>query len=255
MKSGIITDIQRCSVHDGPGIRTTVFLKGCPLNCSWCHNPENIKFEPEMMFYPEKCIGCGQCGKGCFSGARVLCGRQMTAQQVLEQVAMDKDYYGKEGGVTFSGGEPFAQPEFLKELVHMSKDMGINTAVETCLIYYNEEILKMLDLVMADLKIWDDEIHKKYTGVSNKTIKENFKKLNALKVPVIARTPVICGTDQGIDKISGFLKELENVKKYELLPYHPLGEAKREALGKERKRFEIPQKNYMKELEKYVFIR
>lgn len=255
LKSGIITDIQRCSVHDGPGIRTTVFFKGCPLNCKWCHNPENIGFEPETMLYPEKCIGCGQCEKGCFSGARVLCGREMTSKEVLNQVAMDIDYYGKEGGVTFSGGEPFAQPEFLKELVLLSKDMGINTAVETCLIYYNEEIFKMLDLVMADLKIWDDKIHKEYTGVLNKSIKENFKRLNALGVPIIARTPVICGIDQGIDRISDFLKGLENVKKYELLPYHPLGESKREALEKERERFEIPTKNYMKELEKYVFIR
>lgn len=250
-----IADIQRASTHDGPGIRTTVFFKGCPLNCAWCHNPETISFEPEILNYPEKCIGCGMCDKGCFAGAKVLCGKEYTADEVLAEILLDKEYYKNGGGVTFSGGEPLAQREFLSEIIDKCKEQGIHTAVETSLIYFDEEIFKKLDLVMADLKIWDSEIHKYYTGVENDRIKENFKKLNELGVTIIARTPVIGNLNQGIDKISEFLKGISGVKQYELLPYHPLGTVKSEALLKKQERFEIPDNEYMKELDKYVFIR
>ena len=255
MINGIVADIQRASVHDGPGIRTTVFLKGCPLKCAWCHNPECIDFAPQLMYYPEKCIGCGLCDKGCFSGARVICGKEMSVQEVVKQVLLDKDYYGEEGGVTISGGEPFAQREFLSELIDACKREGIHTAVETSLIYFDEEIMQKVDLVMADLKIWDNELHKQYTGVENIKIKEHFKKVNELGIPIIARTPVIPEISQGIEEISGFLKQLEHVKQYELLPYHPLGGAKREALGLKADGFTIPSAEFMKELEKNVFIR
>lgn len=266
MKKGIIADIQRSSVHDGPGIRTTVFFKGCPLHCAWCHNPECIDFGPQLLYYPEKCIACGMCHKGCFSGAKVLCGKEMTVDEVLKEILLDKDYYGAEGGVTFSGGEPLAQKEFLSAIIDACRKEGIHCAVETSLVSYEEEIFKKLDLVMADLKIWDDEIHKRYTGVSNEPIKAHFRSLNTLGVPMIARTPVIPEIEQGIGKISDFLKGLEHVKQYELLPYHPLGESKYAALKaaqmlKEQdilcdmKKFSIPENTYMKELEKYVFIR
>ena len=250
-----IADIERSSTHDGPGIRTTVFFKGCPLHCAWCHNPEAISFSPEILNYPEKCIGCGMCDKGCFSGAKVLCGKEYTISELMDEILLDKDYFENGGGVTFSGGEPLAQGEFLSAVIDECKKYGIHTAIETSLFYYNEEILKKLDLIMADLKIWDSEIHKKYTGVGNEKIKENFVKVNSLKIPIIARTPVICEIDQGIDKISEFLKGLCNVKEYELLPYHPLGLVKSKALLKEQTRFEIPSKEYMKELLNYVFIR
>ncbi len=255
MVKGIVADIQRASVHDGPGIRTTVFLKGCPLHCAWCHNPECIEFKPQTMYYPEKCIGCGFCEEGCFSGARVICGKEMSVQEVVKQVLLDKDYYGEEGGVTISGGEPLAQREFLSTLIDACKLEGIHCAIETSLVYYDEGIFRKVDLVMADLKIWDNELHKKYTGVENVKIKEHFKKLNQLEIPIVARTPVIPEIAQGIAQISEFLKELCNVEKYELLPYHPLGGSKREALGIEMDGFSIPTKEYMKELEKYVFIR
>ena len=255
MTKGIVTDIQRASVHDGPGLRTTVFFKGCPLGCKWCHNPECISFEKEVLQYPEKCIGCGMCDKGCFSGAKVVCGREMTAQDVLKEILADKAYYGSDGGVTFSGGEPMAQSEFLDECIDLAKENGIGCAVETSLIYFDENIFRKLDIVMADLKIWDDNLHKEYTGVSNKRIIENFIKLDKLGVPIIARTPVIPEIEQGTDKISEFLKGLSNIKRYELLPYHPLGEAKRTALGIAKTQFTVPSKEYMKELEKYVFIR
>lgn len=255
MKTGMIADIQRASIHDGSGIRTTVFFKGCPLSCKWCHNPECIGFEKEILFYPEKCIHCGMCDKGCFSGARVVCGKEMNADSVLSEIMLDVPYYGKNGGVTFSGGEPLAQKEFLSECIDKCKEKNINCAVETSLIYYDEEIFKKLDFVMADLKIWNSDLHKKYTGVGNETIIENFKRLNTLAVPIIARTPVIPETEQGIDKISEFLKTLENVKKYELLPYHPLGNSKRSALGLQPDGFSVPTKEYVKELEKYAYIR
>lgn len=252
---GIVADIQRASVHDGPGIRTTVFLKGCPLHCAWCHNPECIEYKPQTMYYPDKCIGCGLCHKGCFSGARVICGKEMTVEEVMKQVLLDKDYYGEEGGVTISGGEPLAQHEFLSALLDVCKAEGIHTAIETSLIYYNENIFSKVEFVMADFKIWDDEVHEQYTGVSNERIKEHFVRLNQFGVPIIARTPVIPEISQGIENISEFLKQLENVKQYELLPYHPLGGAKRKALGFEADRFTIPSAEYMKELEQYVFVR
>lgn len=255
MAKGLVADIQRASLHDGDGIRTTVFLKGCPLSCLWCHNPECISFEKQELFYPEKCIGCNMCHKGCYSGAKVICGREMTAQEVLNEVLEDVPYYTEGGGVTISGGEPMAQNEFLKELIALCKENNINCALETSLIYYDEEIFKNLDFIMADLKIWNNDLHKKYTGVGNEKIKENFIKLNSLNIPIIARTPVIPEIEQGIDKISEFLKNLENVKKYELLPYHPLGVSKQKALGMELKEFTVPSKEYMKELDKYVYIR
>lgn len=255
MIKGIVTDIQRASVHDGPGLRTTVFFKGCPLRCAWCHNPECITFEPQILEYPEKCIGCGMCDEGCFTGAKVVCGKEMTSDEVLFQILLDKDYYEAEGGVTFSGGEPFSQPEFLSELIDKAKTAGIHCAVETSMVYYNEEIFKKLNLVMADLKIWDDALHKKYTGVSNERIKEHFVRLNELDVPIIARTPVIPEIKQGFGEISAFMKSLNNVIKYELLPYHPLGEAKRIAMGQPQTGFTVPSKEYMKELEHYVFVR
>ena len=255
MNKGIIADIQRASFHDGSGIRTTVFFKGCPLSCVWCHNPECISFEKQMLLYPDKCIGCGLCDKGCFSGARVVCGREYTADDLLAEILQDKPYYGTDGGVTFSGGEPMAQKVFLNEIIDKCREENISPAMETSLFYFDEDIFKKLDFIMADFKIWDSDIHKKYTGISNQMIKENFKKLDKLKIPIIARTPVITEIEQGIDKISEFLKGLDNVVKYELLPYHPLGLKKAEALGIKQKEFTVPAKEFMKEIEKYAFVR
>lgn len=255
MINGLVADIQRASIHDGDGVRTTVFFKGCPLSCRWCHNPECISFEKEVLYYPEKCIHCGMCDKGCFSGSRVVCGKSMTADEVLSEIMLDVPYYGKNGGVTFSGGEPFAQKEFLNECIDKCRENKINCAVETSLIYFDENVFGKLDFVMADLKIWNSDLHKKYTGTGNERIIKNFENLNKLNIPIIARTPVIPEINQGIDKISAFLKTLSNVRKYELLPYHPLGNSKRKALGQKADGFSVPSKEYMKELEKYAYIR
>ena len=253
--SGLVADIQRASLHDGYGIRTTVFFKGCPLSCSWCHNPECIDTRPQMLFYPDKCIGCGMCDEGCYAGARVICGKEMTADEVLLEVSRDISYYYGGGGVTFSGGEPLMQKDFLCECISLCKTAGIGCAVETSLVYFDEDIFRSLDFVMADLKIWDSNTHKKYTGVPNEVIKENFVRLNTLGIPIIARTPVIPEIEQGIDEISTFLRSLKNVVKYELLPYHPLGKAKAAALGIDYTNFTTPTNELMKELNKYTFIR
>ena len=255
VNKGLIADMQRASVHDGYGIRTTVFFKGCPLSCVWCHNPECISPKKQIMYYPEKCIHCGKCNEGCYSGARVVCGKEYSAEELLSELMQDFDYYGEKGGVTFSGGEPLMQKDFLRDIAALCKENKIRCAVETSLIIYDEDVFKGLDFVMADLKIWDNDIHKQYTGVDNEKIKENFIRLNELNIPIIARTPVIPKIEQGIDKISFFLKGLQNVRQYELLPYHPLGIPKRKALNMEFAEFEVPSKEYMKELEKYVFIR
>lgn len=179
----------------------------------------------------------------------------MIVEEVIKEVLLDKEYYMPDGGVTFSGGEALAQPQFLSALIDACKALGIHCAVETSLIYFHEEIFRKLDLVIADLKIWDSALHKQHIGVGNAKIKEHFRRLNCLGIPILARTPVIPEICQGIAEISAFLKELDNVIKYELLPYHPLGNAKREALGMPAETFTIPSAAYMKELEKYVFIR
>lgn len=255
MTKGLIADIQRASVHDGPGLRTTVFFKGCPMKCRWCHNPECISFFPQILLYPERCIGCGRCEEGCYSGAQVICGKEYTPEELLSEILLDKDYYDSEGGVTFSGGEPLAQRDFLREIISLCKREGIHCAVETSLILYDEEIFRGLDLVMADFKIWDGELHRTYTGMPNEGIKANFRRLNSLGIPIIARTPIIPGISQGIERISAFLQGLENVKQYELLPYHPLGNGKREALGLSAEEFAVPEREYMEELKRYAYIR
>jgi len=255
MSTAVVTDIQRCTTEDGPGLRTTVFFKGCPLHCVWCHNPECIDPKPQTLHYPEKCIGCGRCAEGCYTGAKVVCGKEMTVEEIMAEIVQDQPYYGKEGGVTFSGGEPLLQRGFLIELLDACRQKGIHTAVETSLCIYDEEVFRRLDLIMADLKIWDSARHRQYTGIPNEQIKENFKRINALGLPIIARTPVIPGIEQNIPEIAAFLKGLDNVRQYELLPYHPLGEEKRAALGLEPLSFEIPSKELMKELNQYVFLR
>lgn len=253
--TAVVTEIQRASINDGPGIRTTVFFKGCPLHCAWCHNPECISAEPQIMFYPEKCIGCGMCKSGCYSGARVVCGKEMTADEIFSQLLLDKDYYGAEGGVTFSGGEPLLQSEMLKVLIQKCRESGIKTAAETSLCIFNEEIFKNLNFVMADFKIFDSEKHLKYTGIKNEIITENFRLLDETGTPFLVRTPVIPGINDTRDEISAirdFVKTLKNAVGYELLPYHPLGVVKQKALGLKTVEFEIPAKEHMEELKRYA---
>jgi len=252
----VITDIQRFSLHDGPGIRTTVFLKGCNLRCAWCHNPETLSFEVQTLLYPEKCIHCGLCAEGCFSGARVTCGREMTVEEVLKTVLEDKDYYKTEGGLTVSGGEPSCQPDFVSNLFLIAHEAGIHTAIETNMStpWDNlEKVLKGADLIMCDLKDTDPARHTTYTGVSPEPVMQNIRRASSLGKPMILRTPVIPGVNadpETVGSIAAFASTLPGLRYYELLPYHPLGDSKAAALQMERPHFEKPSRESMENLRK-----
>jgi pyruvate formate lyase activating enzyme len=264
---GIISDIQKFSLHDGPGIRTTVFFKGCPLHCVWCHNPESIKFERQIVFNQTRCIGCNLCYKVCKSGAlgfdfgarsfnKDMCtccgscvsvcpgdalywvGMEMTAREIFNILASDIPYYQNSGGgVTISGGEPLAQAEFLAALLRLCKDADIHTAIETGLFAFFETIEKILsyvDLFYCDLKLIDSKKHEQFTGFPNERILENLKRLYGLGKPVIIRTPLIPGfsaTEENIRGIAEWLKQNTPLVSYELLNYNPLARSKWENLN------------------------
>ena len=251
----IVTDIERSSFEDGPGLRTVVFFKGCTLNCKWCHNPECISPMPQLMNYPDKCIGCGMCDEGCYAGAKVICGKEMSDDEIFEQILLDKDYYGTDGGVTFSGGEPMVHSMMLKKLIKKCQTAGINTAIETSLCVFDIEIFSELDFIMADFKVFDNQKHIKYVGIDNEIIKENFKRLDMIGTPFLVRTPIITGVNDNIEEISNirnFISQFKNIKGYELLPYHPLGTTKQKALGLEVVEFKIPTKSKMEVLKEYA---
>ncbi len=259
---GMVFDIKRFAVHDGPGIRTTVFLKGCPLRCIWCHNPESMLRRPEIAFYPDKCIhcgrclevcplpddrkldreyctGCGACAEVCPSGARVLCGRELSVDEVMAEVVSDKAFYDNSGGgVTVSGGEPLAQPAFACEIFRSCRAESIHTVLDTT--GYAEwevlaEVASHADLVLYDLKCADPQKHRELTGVSNEVILENARRLARTDKAMIVRIPVIPGyTDspENIRDIGKFVSSLgDSVKSVELLPYNRLAEAKYHQYG------------------------
>lgn len=256
MKSyGLITEVQRFSVHDGPGIRTTVFFKGCPLRCAWCHNPECISPSPEELFYPEKCIGCGKCLEGCFAGARVPCGRRIGQAELMRLILADRPYYGQDGGVTFSGGEPLLQADFLLPVLRDCRAAGISAALESSLYLWREDILREADFLMADLKLWDSDRHRQYTGVGNEEILKNLRRADEIGMSMRIRTPIIPGvndTKEEISAIAAFVRTLRHAVGYELLPYHPLGLVKARALGRPQPEFSIPTKEHMEELKRYA---
>jgi pyruvate formate lyase activating enzyme len=261
---GVITEIQRFSVHDGPGIRTTVFFKGCPMRCKWCHNPETLSIKPQIAFYKERCIRCGACSSVCPVGAHkadgtkdfsnclicgacaracqtnaiAIAGKKIAVEAVVAEVLKDKPYYEEtEGGATLSGGEFALQAEFALELIEALKREEIHVAVETGLgVPWSglAPLLELIDLAIADIKVFDDDSHKKWTGVSNRRILENARKLLESGKPVIIRTPVIPGANDSEDeiaKIASFLKGYKNLVYYELLPYNPIGEDKYNRFG------------------------
>jgi len=255
---GMITDIQRFSLHDGPGIRTSVFFKGCNLDCVWCHNPETISFEPDILLNPEKCIRCGSCSEGCFSGARRVVGKRYSLKELMAEVLQDKIFYGETGGVTLTGGEPACQADFAVAVLEACVHEGIGRAIETNL-HYEQKILKSLaslcDLVICDLKIWDEISHKKWTGASNQLIKQNLEILNGIGVPFIVRTTIIPGindTQIEIESIIDFLSGFTNIQFYELLSYSPLGLSKNLEGKEKRMAFQQPSKESMQELIKFT---
>lgn len=247
----VVFDIERSGMHDGPGIRTVVFFKGCPLRCRWCHNPEGIAPNPQVLHYPDKCIGCGRCEEGCYTGARTLCGREMTVAELMEPILADKGYYGTEGGVTLSGGEPQMQGDFALALTRACHENGVKVAIETSMALYHQDLLSAVDLIIADIKVWDSRVHKEYVGIGNETILENIRKADTLGVPLLIHTPVIPGvndTEAEITAIRDFVRSLKHGIGYELLPYHPFGMDKQKALGQEPVRFPDPDPEMMEKL-------
>ncbi len=237
-----ISDIKRFAVHDGNGIRTTVFFKGCPLKCVWCHNPESISFKPQEAFYQNKCIGCGECKKqgftatDCLGEARVLYGKEMTVEELLPFLLEDKDFYETGGGgVTLSGGECLCQADFCVELLKALKKEGIHTAVDTCGFVPRETLDKVIpftDVFLYDIKAIDENVHIKCTGQSNKLILENLKYIDSQGKSIEVRFPYVPQyNDDQTEKIAAFLSGLKNVKKVAVLPYHNYAGSKYAALG------------------------
>ena len=259
MRTANLFDIQRNSFVDGPGIRTTVFFKGCNLRCQWCHNPESQIMESQIMFYKDKCTGCGRCRDitvdnsdfVCFHDAKKICGKTYTVDELFNIIIKDKIFYETSGGgVTFSGGECLLQQDFLCEILEKCKAAGIHTAVDTAgHIHWNvfEKVLPYTDLFLYDMKAFDCNIHRKYTGVSNECILENLKKLFEAGANMWIRIPVIPGVNDTVkemQKIKNFLTPY-NPSKIELLPYHRMGEHKYTALGMKKIKFDVPDKNVM----------
>ena len=287
--TGTVFNIQRYSIHDGPGIRTVVFVKGCPLHCIWCDNPEGQKRRPELVFFRDRCFACGLCVEACprsalleekgnigilrdkcdlcgaclpvcYSGALQQIGRTMTVKEVIREVEKDHVFYEtSDGGMTVSGGEPTMQPTFVEALLSAAHEDGVSTALETC----GEAewsvlrgLLEFTDLVLFDIKAMDEELHKRLVGTSNAQILSNAKKVAQCR-PMIVRIPVVPGMNDGKENlraVATFATKLRGVKEIHLLPYHRLGEAKylRLSLKYQIKSLEPPPYALMRDLKEVV---
>lgn len=239
-----IFEIKRFAVHDGDGIRTTVFFKGCPLRCVWCHNPEGISPKTQTAFYDHKCIGCGECKREnfitseCLGDARVEYGRDVTLEELLPILLEDKDFYeSSEGGVTLSGGECLMQADFCAELLKALKSQGIHTAVDTCGYVSRatlDKVIPYTDVFLYDLKAYGEDVHIRCTGCSNKLILENLKYLDTIGKTVEIRIPYVPEYNDGeLEKIAHFLAPLKNISKVRVLPYHNYAGSKYAALDME----------------------
>ena len=279
---GRIFNIQRFSVHDGPGIRTTVFLKGCSLRCAWCHNPESFETGIQIRYQPERCVECGMCTHVCPNGVYVrdkkrvnqeactvckrcveecpcgalnLWGEDKEAEEVLRIVRRDIDYFrNSNGGVTVSGGEPLLQPDFVGELFRRAKEEKIHTALDTAAsVPYGhfEKVLPYTDLVLLDLKIMDADVHKQYTGVSNDQILKNAERLFKSGIPIHIRVPLIKGINDSEENaylLKEFTKGYSNIEEIKLLPYQSMGIPKAESIGIDLKTFEAPEEASMERI-------
>ncbi len=267
MTTGMLFDIRRYAIHDGPGIRTTVFFKGCPLRCAWCHNPESQSPALELMLRPNRCISCGACAQvcpelavqpvdgryvtdraactvcgvcveACYADARQIVGREYTVEEVMAVIERDRDFYlHSNGGVTFSGGEPLMQPDFLLGLLRACKTAGLHTALDTCgyaAWETFERALPYTDLLLYDLKLMDQAGHRQITGVPNRRILDNLHRLSALGATIWLRLPLIPGINDDAENLratAAFVAALPNPAPLYLLPYHNSAEAKYAGLG------------------------
>lgn len=275
MTTGIIFDIRKYSIHDGPGIRTTIFFKGCPLNCWWCHNPESQASSVEIMYRENRCIRCracleictrgalswdtaliildkekcdlcGDCADACYTEARQMVGQQMTISQAMAEIERDIAFYDQSGGgVTLSGGEPLLQQDFLHALLQACKEKEIHTALDTC-GFAPWEILDRVrgnvDLFLYDLKLMEDAKHRQFTGVSNKLILKNLQVLSSHGHHIILRLPVIPGInddDDNVRHIAAFAAALPHLDGIDILPYHRIGLDKYSRLNMDYKLPEI----------------
>ena len=266
--TGMVFDIAHSSFVDGPGLRTTVFFTGCNLRCDWCHNPESQNHAPCKMFYADKCIGCGacksvcpspkkcllcgRCGDVCPTGAVSVCGKRRSVRDILSEVLRDRDFYGLDGGVTFSGGECMLQIDFLETLLKACKERELHTCVDTAgnvPFALFDRVLPFTDLFLYDIKAVSPEKHLAWTGADNAQLLSNFKRLYALEVKILVRVPVIPernGDMEEMRKIAEFLAGYPEVP-VELLAYHRLGESKSAGLGLSAygHNFTVPDKAYM----------
>jgi len=269
---GLIFDIKKFAVHDGPGIRTTVFFKGCPLRCWWCHNPEAIHPHPELVLFEDKCIGCGECFavcpqkaheilpddtrvhhrepcilcgrcvEVCYAEALVMEGREVTVEEAMVELRKDIPFYeNSNGGITLSGGEPLLQPEFALALLQQCRAEGLHTVIDTSgqapwSIF--EKLLPCVDLVLYDDKHVEDEGHRILTGISNRLPLENLEKAGACGVPIEIRMPVIPDlndAEEDILRAAEFLSGVRGIVRVKLLPYHKLGASKYARLNRKYK--------------------
>jgi glycyl-radical enzyme activating protein len=254
--TGRIFSVKRLAVHDGPGIRTTIFMKGCPLKCRWCHTPEGISINPEIGFLENRCIGCkkcaevcpvgahifnnghhifnrakcdacGKCVEVCLSGALEYYGQEVSSEDVVKLVMEDRTFYEQSGGgCTLSGGEPLIQPEFCLEVLRLLKRRGIHRAIDTSgAVGWKvfEVILPYTDMILYDLKHTDDKLHREYTGCSNTQIMENLERLSRIGIPLEIRIPLIPGfnaDERSISNMGRFLCSVKGISEVRLLPYH-----------------------------------
>lgn len=251
-KTGVIFDIMQMEVFDGPGIRTTVFFKGCPLRCQWCHNPEGLSFSPQMMVsvdscihcgncisvckHPEHCIHCGECIPVCPLRLRRIAGTRYTARELATILLRNTDVLTmNQGGITFSGGEPLAQHEFLIELI--AELQGIHTAIETsgyCPPLDFQEVINRLDYIIMDIKMVNSTLHRQYTGADNTIILQNLKYLGESGKPFVIRIPLMPGvndTDENLSATAKLVQGMAMLQKVELLPYHQTAGAKYAMVG------------------------